>query len=485
MRNLVGSSWSSLGAAVVGMAPVLFACSGQVGDAGDENGPLGTARLASGFYIDPESSFLVRDVAVVEDVTRTQDPCLSTSSADANKRWTFGYLMSQMASGVSPSSFARSWLAAWENSTTVNGDPLVEVTPDPGSGASNSKPLARLIREAWERASGGTTLAMNKAPFRLLAIVNRFDLRKSPRNFGEGASGELRFVFSVLDLDRRDDNDGACSQYPAIQNLGAGEQGEQLVILEYAVDKATAQAKKDWALGWTALTTDFSEEADPLNRERGTERYKQQLEGLTEQVVVKGNGGSRPNGSALIRIRTNETANDIGWDLREFQINASTHLVVPVTVKQTPRGSLNGSNDLALWMQRNSSAILAGTYVVPNTFPSRQGYSNTNFLGSHSLLQHSQTFWTGGSRYSVGSDVRHAFSKNTCAGCHSRETGSLFFHVHGRRRGDSSQISQFLEGDGQGGEYCVPDPVVPSTQRCFNELNRRVNDTLSFLNSGI
>src|SRR6186713_1491737 len=248
MRNFIENSWRPLGAAVMGLLPALAACSGDMGGGGDEAGPTGTEKLASGFYIDPESSFLVRDVAVVEDPARTQDPCRSTSSADASKKWTFGYLMSQMANGVSPSAFARSWLASWENSTTVNGDPLVEVRPDPSQPISNTKPLARLVREAWERASGGTTLAMNKAPFRLLAIVNRFDLRKAPRNFGEGASGELRFVFSVLNLDSPTAGwNGDCEQYPAIQHLDSGERGEQMVILEYAVDTTTTQAKSDWA----------------------------------------------------------------------------------------------------------------------------------------------------------------------------------------------------------------------------------------------
>ena len=89
---------------------------------------------------------------------------------------------------------------------------------------ASAKPLATRIREAWQRKSGSTTLAMNRAPFRLLAIVNRFDLRKSPRRFGEGASGELRFVFSPLDLDN------GCQEYanPVLTD----KQGEQLVILE-------------------------------------------------------------------------------------------------------------------------------------------------------------------------------------------------------------------------------------------------------------
>ena len=471
----VNSGWASwaIGAAACGVVSSLAGCAGELG--GDDKPGTGEQVVPSGFFIDPESSVLVRDHLVVDDSARTQDPCLSRSAADASKKWTFGYLMSQMANGVTPSSFARSWLTTWETSTTINGDPLVEIRPDPVGDPfiTNRKPLATLVREAWERASGGTTLAMNKAPFRLLAIVNRFDLRKAPRNFGEGTSGELRFVFSVLDLNSS--STGACAQYPgALGHLDSGERGEQMVILEYAVDTSTAALQRQWILDWTALT----------NLQRGTPEFATALQALTEKVVQKGKGGSRPNGSALIRIRTNETGTELNWDLREFNINANSHLVVPVVVKQTPRGALNGSNDLALWMQRNTAAILAGTYVVPDLFPAGQGYGSTNFRGSHSLNAVSNTFWKGGTRFAVDPEARHQFSKNTCSGCHSRETGTGFFHVHGRDVGSESRLSPFLEGDGQGGEFCTPDPVTGQS-RCFNELQKRVSDALSYLNTGI
>jgi hypothetical protein len=468
-----------VGTLLLGLLPAVVGCAGDFGGAESNGGvdPGGETTYQSGFIMDPESSFLVRDHLVVDDPTRTQDPCLSKSASDANKKWTFGYLMSQMANGATASAFARSWLTSWETSTTVNGDPLVEIGPDPVNDPfiTNRKPLATLIRQAWEQASGGTTLAMNKAPFRLLAIVNRFDLRKAPRRFGEGTSGELRFVFSVLDL--QSGSTSACSQYPgAIGHLDSGERGEQMVILEYAVDTSTADAQREWALDWAGLG--FG------GPQRGTPEFAAALQALTEKVVQKGKGGTRPNGSALIRIRTNETGTELQWDLREFNINPSTHLVVPVVVKQTPRGSLNGSSDLALWMQRNSSAIVNDTYVVPDTFPGFQGYSTTSFRGAHARNQVGQTFWQGGARFAVDPEVRHQFSMGTCSGCHSRETGSGFFHVHGRDVGEDSQISQFLQGDGQGGEFQTSDPVT-GTPLYFNELQRRAGDLLSFLNSGV
>jgi hypothetical protein len=147
-------------------------------------------------------------------------------------------------------------------------------------------------------------------------------------------------------------------------------------------------------------------------------------------------------------------------------------------------------------LQRNSAAILADTYVVPDQFPTGQGYSTRSFRGAHSSNQVSNTFWVGGPRYSVDPEVRHQFSKNTCSGCHSTETGTAFFHVHGRAKGEVAPLSPFLTGytcDGSmlgcgaeiyGEPHCVPDPVT-GQQRCFGELQARVSDISSYLNSGI
>jgi hypothetical protein len=264
------------------------------------------------------------------------------------------------------------------------------------------------------------------------------------------------------------------------------------------VDISTASAKRNWILSWTDLTSYTP----------GTPEFNSRLQNLTQQVVAKGKGGTRPNGSALIRIRTNETANALQWDLREFEINGSSHLVVPATVKQTPRDSLNcnlfnnppysnstASNDLARWVRDNCAAILADTYTIPDQFPT--GYPTRNFIGAHSSNDVANTFWPGSSGpYTVPAEVRHQFSKNTCSGCHSAETGTAFFHVHGRAKGSVSALSPFLTGyecDGSmtgcgaeisGAPHCVEDPVSHE-QRCFGELDRRVADILSFLNTGV
>ena len=63
---------------------------------------------------------------VVEDSTRTNNPCLG--SASATGAWSFGKLVTDMANtpvtGVSPEDFVRRWLNSWLIKTTVNGEPL-------------------------------------------------------------------------------------------------------------------------------------------------------------------------------------------------------------------------------------------------------------------------------------------------------------------------------------------------------------------------
>lgn len=143
--------------------------------------------------LDPEKTLFIRDASVVNDPSRTSDPCMSNSSTDAKKKWTFGYLMTQIANrtktGRTPSDLAMSLLKQWETQRIINGDEV---------------PARALIRDLvitpWLTASGNTgKLAMHKAPFRLLGIVNRVDLRQN-LFFGEGLAGELRFVWGVLDL---------------------------------------------------------------------------------------------------------------------------------------------------------------------------------------------------------------------------------------------------------------------------------------------
>ena len=164
---------------------------------------------------------------MVTDPGRTFNPC--TNVGTANGLWTFGHLMTQMANqaatGIAPPDFARSWLAQWETPQTVNSFTI----------PARANIVSRIV-QPWLAASGGTTLDMTKAPFRLLAIVNRLDLRQN-LIYGGGSAGEARFVFGAVDLTNN------CAPLPFS------------VIFEYGITKNSCQQVKEWGKQWYALRT--------------------------------------------------------------------------------------------------------------------------------------------------------------------------------------------------------------------------------------
>jgi hypothetical protein len=444
-------------------------------------------------------SLLITDLAAINDPSRVSDPCLDfVTPSVTTKEWSFGYLMNHMANtamtGVSFDTFARSWLSSWMTPTTINGDP---VSPpliqygDNGWDSPDNISVAKYVFEKWKLASrvrsDGTLssntnppLKMEKAPFRLLAIVFRPDLRK-PGHFGEGTAGELRFVFGVLNTEPSFSNWGQPC-HPLDGPMHGGDFANSTVIFEFAVDKATQTDVKNWAIA----VSNLSNLGGP-----SSSTYRNSLQSLTDSVVRSGLGKAnrRANESALIRIRTNEAVTGGGpWHLREFGISAlrdsagrlrylngkllcqsgGTQYCVPrpQTVKQTPAESFNGSKALSQYTFENHDAILAETHIVPATF--NASYGPVQLLGGKAVnLGAGQSLWTGPS---MDPEVRHKLSLNTCNGCHSAETDTHFAHVMSRRWEDEAPLSNFLRGFMQ-----IPDPMTGDL-RWFDEPSRRAFD---------
>src|SRR6185369_6645455 len=113
-----------------------------------------------------------------------------------------------------------------------------------------------------------------------------------------------------------------------------------------------------WAQQWMNLNT----------LQLGSPQYNAALEAITEQFAKAGADPSKPNGSALNQLRTDEIAIGSPWQLREFHIAASDsdagHLR-EVTVKQTPDLSLNNSAAVADYVNQNAAAIKAQQHTVP------------------------------------------------------------------------------------------------------------------------
>lgn len=360
---------------------------------------------------------MIRHLGVVEDPKRTQWTGSMTDAADG--AWSFGRLMAQMAGPNDPEVFVRNWLSRWETNRTVNGFTVP------------ARPAIRNIVNAWPKLANGE-LDLRRSPMRLLAIVNRMDLR----NVSAGNAGEGRFVFGVTDA--------------------AGNPLSFTVILEYKLPVASAAEAKAWADQWHALGALAA----------GSAEYNAALQKVTDRFAARGANPAKPNGSSIGQVRTNEIAIGSPWELREFRLNTSGQLV-QATVAQTPAPSFKSSARTARWINANESAILAGKHIVPAKFedlPFRGGNSLTDF-----------TSWNpAGVR---NPEARHLLAVNTCDGCHGSETSTGFLHVGNRSKGALAPLSGFLTGT------TVNDPVS-GKPRTFNDLARRKTDFASFLCSG-
>jgi hypothetical protein len=370
----------------------------------------------TGCFVRTSRELLVRHLSVVDDPVRT------TFNAPGDPRsgvWTFGKLMQDMAPTPEDApEFTEQMLSTWLSDQTVNG----LVIPD-------RQALQGLVLNSWPRTADGK-LDLTQAPLNLLAIVNRMDLR----DLSAGRAGEGRFVFGVLDPN------GFPTQFT--------------VIFEYNLPASTEQDVLDWANAWHALgSLPFP-----------SEEYNAALQAITTQFAGRGAAPSRPNGSALSQLRTNEIALDVPWELREFKLSA-TGFLTPDTVKLTPDQSFDGTQALASFVNQNEAAILQEKHVVPETF------AGSPFLGAASL--NNLTAWSAPGINN--NEARHRFSLNTCNGCHGfAETGTQFLHVFPRFPGQQASLSGFMTG------ITMPDPVS-GEPRTFNDLGRRRTDLQSLV----
>ncbi len=443
------------------------------------------------FPILAEKSLLVNSIGVVEDPTRTFNPCdFSAAAGNPNGVWTFGELMRQMAS-PSPGSivndattinFVMDWLNTWTIPNTVNGD---GVPP---------RNIASVIN-TWQTLSDQANIAagnpvgpllLERLPFKLTAIVNRLDLRGSS-GYGFSDAGEGRLVFCVLD--------NACNPR------------EFNVIFEYGINKKTCVDVKAFGQEWAELSNPTLTLGSPA--------YNAALEAITMQFTQCGTNTSKPNDNSINQIRTNEIAIGAPWELREFNLNAAGVLEM-VDVKMEPARKYNQKNGtpetqlLASYVNGNEPDILANNYEIPLSFSGsdfRGGAAHTQFppVGNVNVAGNNPSHFDAATTAPFlinNDDARHILSLNTCSGCHGGETQTSFTHIDPAGFGSPAGLSGFLTGspgrsvggvtpvDADGlsnGTMSVFDPAGrpsggPAVMRGFNDLQRRVGDLDDLIN---
>jgi hypothetical protein len=328
----------------------------------------------------PKQELMITDLSVVEDPVRT----------GPGGAWSFGKLMENMAPTpeLAPA-FVRQWVESWSIPQTVSSGKTI--APRPG--------ITAMILDEWPKLPGSGELDLTRAPFRLLAIVNRPDLR----NTAEGRGGEGRFVFGLT---------------------SGGFPQQFAVILEYRLPATSAAGVVDWAEHWHELRSlPFPSAA-----------YNEKLEEVTQRFAGRNAEPGAPNGNAISQVRSNELTVEFPWELREWVLPAGGGFLQADTVKGTPSTSLSSSERVTLvnFLNANESAVLAGTHTLP-----------ASLIAGSSLNNLSD--WTGLTGVNR-EDVRHAFAISTCNGCHGVEAESGFLQIQVRGQGQEASLSQFLEG---------------------------------------
>jgi hypothetical protein len=410
-----------------------------------------------------DRSLMVTAPAVVEDPTRTFNPC--TNTGNPNGAWSFPRLITEMANtastGVQPKDFLMNWLQSWQTNQTVNGETIA------------SRDITQIIN-TWSTMSGGT-FDIKFAPFKLVAIVNRVDLRGNSA-YSVGNAGEGRFVFCAL-------------------TCNGGTQGVLrnpapfMVIFEYGVPKKTFCSLKTYAKQWADLSALVP----------GTAGYNTALEALTNQFALANTNPDKPNGNSLNQLRTNEFAlGGTVWELREFIIDATTHMLKNVTTKREPQIRFNQVNDarvsadvetLAAYINAHTPDVEANKHEVPDV------EAGKNFqAGKAETVNPNDYHWNGiagpgpAPGFINSDSARFVFSLNTCSGCHGGDanTGNFMHVAPGFGTGVPAILSGFLRGGSAG---LTDDPFLvfdranrPAGRiREFNDLKRRKEDLESFV----
>jgi hypothetical protein len=380
---------------------------------------------------------MITTPSVVEDPARTWEPC--TGAGPPMGAWTFGKLMTEMANqpatGRDPSDFVEHWVSQWKSTLTINGHSV----PDRAVGA-------QALLDMWPKLPDGR-LDLAQAPFRLLAIVNRQDLRD---NFGYGASGsggEARLVFGAV----------MCVDQPGhILSFSGTPEMQFTVIFEYEVPFGSCFGARSWANQWRNLGTMVP----------GTAAYNTALQAITDQFTLRDvMPGRLPKRSAINQVRPKEFALfdppvDSMWQMREATLRTSgpnAGFLEHSTIAQTPdRGPPAGPN-VGPFINANVASILAGTHLVPLQYP-----VGSRFRGGYIDVGAGHPWNPGGV---PNTEARHKFSLATCDACHTAETETHFLHITPRTIGASSGLSDFLTG----ANMPKQDPVT-GVNRTFHEL---------------
>lgn len=422
-----------------------------------------------------DHSIAIHDPDVVAHPLYTYDPCDTDNKGNninQDAPWSFKTLMANMAAGspFTTQHFIHNWLNNWMYDQTINGD----LVP--------ARIGVRKFFPGWD-PNDPDSLDVDKLPYRLLAIMNRLDLAQGGYIGVPQGSGEIRFVFGLLE--------GVGT--PDCQVADVFE--AQTVIFEYGDPASSCSEVQARADQWIAL----SDEA------LGSTAYMDKLQQITDLVTVENANIGMPNGSVLNQLRVNDFAFDddtipfdfdapdldrerdrFRWELREFRLFGLASPLHPDPLDQTPAQKFRETLTpvVGQFVEENWLSVACREYSIPFDYQGHDfaagaiRYSSRtawNFPLSNdpavipSFLPCGDTIQTASPSISqqrrAQSELRHTVSLNACDDCHAQETDTRFVHVSPTDR----SFSGFLTGN------TVADPFIlgGAITRSFNDILRR------------
>ncbi|HEY5945596.1 MAG TPA: hypothetical protein VIV40_08890 [Kofleriaceae bacterium] len=398
-----------------------------------------------------EKELAITDPSVIAaPIETTFDPA-HPSGVTPPGAWSFGRLIHNMLptadrdNPAAASQLVLNWLATWESPQS----------PNPTVSPARARASIRLmITNPWKAASGCAApespatdatcvLDFTQAPFRLMAIMNRPDLRNVA---GDDTSigGEGRFVFQVIGPTL-----GINALTSALEVMDPTPKPQKFtVIFEYSLPVVHDDGQTiTWAQRWHDLGT----------KPFGT-AFNALLLTLTRDFSGPDQDPRRPNGNAIDQVRTNEvalmgarfpTAGFVAgrqvWEIREFHLTETA--LAPHTMNLEPARDFDiakatfiapegtRSPELIAYLNANAAAVVASRHVLADGMSANASLVGGSPYGAWGKLVNPNppTIPSQGVESAlegVAIDVRDSFAINTCAGCHRHETDTRhFMHI--------------------------------------------------------
>jgi archaellum component FlaF (FlaF/FlaG flagellin family) len=361
--------------------------------------------------------------------------------------WSFRRMIENMApssASADTDALLRSVFESWLTPQFVNGE-LLEARPAVQGVLFDQFAIPNTAPRQFNLA---------KAPFRLLAVANRLDLRSATQG------GEGRLVYGVT----FNDSNGVFQGFFTFT-----------LIIEFALPlKAPLDTPAKWAAKWHEL--------DSLDPATQSTAFANKLQEITDAFTVRNAFVGRPNGSAVNQIRTNEIALSQPWQLREFNMTAAG-LMAPATTKQSPNHDLlNDSSQLRDFINQNP--VLNATndtsffnLKMPTTFEGllfTGGKANQLTFPNRTDSARWELSPTETQDTSVAIDN---FGLLTCNGCHTenkKSTDIQFYNVS-PTTATANRITGVNDGTGKLSDFMLLGDPAKGGRRPA-ELTRRASD---------